>query len=437
MKKFVLVALALMLALPAVSFAGSATSRWDVTIGGFVKADFGWADQSQNGADYLFASRKDYADATPTVNENRSDRYGNTYMAAGETRLSLAIKGPDAGSAKTGAYIEGEFTGATGAASSYGLFRLRHAFMKMDWSNVSLLLGQTWDNWGVIFPDLLGRNEGVPMRRGVRAPQVRVTWNINPNFNWYIMAFQANAAAQGTWNSASDDFARSFMPAIASEFTWTTDKCGKIGNDQMLFALSGMVGQEKVTYKDAAAPGTWSDDKVNTWGTAFKGFIPIIPQKKNDKAMSLFLKGQITYGQNWRTFSQVGASAAPYDRDFGATSYDYVAPVAYGWYAQMGFYFTDKLWANFYYGMINNALSSNYQWNGLGSSAQVKQHQQYSGNLIYDWNPAVRLGLQYTYLTTEYAGFGTSNSDPCTAAPGLLRKHGNLNAVRAAAWYFF
>jgi hypothetical protein len=436
MKKFVLVALALMLALPAVSFAGSATSRWDVTIGGFVKADFGWADQGV-GADYTYASRYSYANpVTGVINENRTDRYNAVYMAAGETRLSLAIKGPDAWTAKTSAYIEGEFTGATGSASTYGLFRLRHAFMKMDWAKWSLLFGQTWDNWGVIFPDLLGRNEGVPMRRGVRAPQIRLTNTINPNWNWYIMLFQPNANAQGTWNGSTDDYARSNIPQIAGELTWQTDKCGKIGNDQLMLAVSGMVGAEKPTYKDPITPGTWSSaSNVTTWGAALKGFIPIIPEKKGDKSMSLFLKGQFLYGQNWRVFSQVGADAMPYDQDMTGPGVSYVAPTAYAWYAQMGFYFTDKLWANLYYGQVKNNLSYQYMW-ASGITNGIRTHQQWSANVIYDVNPAIRMGLQYTYMGTGYSGYGTSNSDPCTAT-GLLNPSGSLNSARFAAWYFF
>ncbi len=435
MKKLVLAALVLMLALPTVGFAGSVTSRWDVTIGGFVKADFGWADQGY-GADYTYASRYSYSNPlTGITNENRRDRYGATYMAAGETRLSMAIKGPDGWGAKTSAFIEGEFTGATGATDTYGLFRLRHAFMKMDWSKWSLLFGQTWENWGVIFPDLLGRNEANPNKKGVRAPQIRLTNTINPNWNWYIMLFQPNAASQGTWNAVGDDFARSYIPQIAAEVTWQTDKCGKVGKDKLLLALSGMVGQEKVTYKDPISVGTWSDDTVNTWAAAFKGFIPIIPEKKGDKSMSLFLKGQFLYGQNWRVFTSANSDAAAYDQDILVGGVDYVAPTAYAWYAQMGFYFTDKLWANLYYGQVKNNLSYRYLW-ASGVTNAIRTHQQMSANLIYDVNPAIRMGLQYTYLGTGYSGYGTSNSDPCTTT-GVLGRSGSLNTARFAAWYFF
>ena len=48
MKKFVVLFVAVMLALPAMSYAGSASSRWDLTIGGMVKVDIAYADQAQN-----------------------------------------------------------------------------------------------------------------------------------------------------------------------------------------------------------------------------------------------------------------------------------------------------------------------------------------------------------------------------------------------------
>jgi hypothetical protein len=48
MKKILVLFVAVMLALPAMSYAGSATSRWDLTIGGMVKFDVMWADQALN-----------------------------------------------------------------------------------------------------------------------------------------------------------------------------------------------------------------------------------------------------------------------------------------------------------------------------------------------------------------------------------------------------
>jgi hypothetical protein len=433
-RKSFMVALMLTLFFPASGFAAGATSRWDVTIGGFVKADFGWADQGQ-GADYTYASRYGYVNPPAAViNENLYDRYGSLYMAAGETRVSLAVKGPDAWAATTSAFVEGEFTGATGATDTYGLFRLRHAFMRMDWTRWSLLIGQTWDDWGVILPDLLGRIEASPTRKGTRAPQIRLTNRINADWNWYVMLYQPNADQQGTWNLSGDDFSRSNIPQMAAELTWLTDRCGRVGKDRLFLAVSGMTGREKLTYADPASPGRWADDGVNAWAAAFKGFIPLIPERAGDKSMSLFLKGQFLYGQNWRVFNTANADAAAYNQDLSAGA-SYVAPTAFAWYAQLGFYFTDRLWANIYYADMKNNLSYRYQWSS-GTSGTIRTFRQWSLNVIFDVNPAVRTGLQFSHIDTGYAGYGTSNSDPCTTT-GVLGRSGALNTARFAAWYFF
>jgi hypothetical protein len=118
MKRFIVFAVVALLTLPVVSFAGSATSKWDVTIGGYIKADFGYTTQSQGG-DYRTASRGSYSGY-----DNQADEYGNFFSAAGETRLNFLIKGPDGWGAKTIGFVEGEFRGTTGG-SNYGTFALR------------------------------------------------------------------------------------------------------------------------------------------------------------------------------------------------------------------------------------------------------------------------------------------------------------------------
>ena len=60
----------MLLAIPAMSYAGSATSRWDLTIGGMVKVDVSYADQSSN-QDLKVAERESGAGATSS-----RDKYG-------------------------------------------------------------------------------------------------------------------------------------------------------------------------------------------------------------------------------------------------------------------------------------------------------------------------------------------------------------------------
>ena len=52
-----------------------------------------------------------------------------------QSRLTGKITGPDAFGAKTSGQLEGEFFGT--ADSDVNGFRLRHAFVKLDWENTS------------------------------------------------------------------------------------------------------------------------------------------------------------------------------------------------------------------------------------------------------------------------------------------------------------
>jgi len=118
MKKTLVIMLALFLAIPAISYAGSATSRWDLTIGGNIKFDVGWSDQSgaQSGND-MWA--EGVADRNPASgNTQLYNKYGTQLWGAGETGINFFVKGPDTWGAKTHAFILGDFTGFWGAAQA-------------------------------------------------------------------------------------------------------------------------------------------------------------------------------------------------------------------------------------------------------------------------------------------------------------------------------
>ncbi|MGD0487120.1 MAG: hypothetical protein ABSB94_08000, partial [Syntrophorhabdales bacterium] len=119
MKKVLIVVFALLLAVPAMSFAGDATSRWDLTIGGYVKVDAGYDTQAPTnnveGLDQYYAQRNNYRGA-----ENSANASGAFAMAAGQTALNFLVHGPDAWGAKTSAFIQGNFTGQTTNNGSAG-----------------------------------------------------------------------------------------------------------------------------------------------------------------------------------------------------------------------------------------------------------------------------------------------------------------------------
>lgn len=462
MKKVLLVVLALLLAVPAVSFAGSATSRFDVTIGGMVKVDMGYNSQG-NAADTTVAQR-----ASTSSTKNILDEYDNSFMAAGETRLNFLVKGPDAWGAKTSAFIEGDFRGgaggaAAGAAASYGLFSLRHAFMKFDWPTSSLLIGQTWQSWGIL-PCfcLLGNNDLGPFLKGVREPQITYTQSFGKDWSLALSIFEPTNSMNSVGGSnLVNDYTRAGYPHLSAEALWKSDACGKIGPWMMQFGVGGFIGQEKVTYvtgtntRGGVVTGTtagvtgaqyatdFSDDKVTSWAASFKWYIPIIPEKKPDQmGGSLGLAGVVFRGQNMTRYAPFLTPAGPgsYDRDTTTTGNDYVAPAVWGGWGQLFYYLNDQWSVNFQYGTARATYSE------VVSAAfpfAWERVDHYIANLIYDVNPAIRLGLEGSYVTTRYAAplsVSTTTANGTSAGgtgSGIVKTDGHMWGARFAAYYFF
>ena len=430
MKKVIVVMLALFLAIPAITYAGSATSQYDVTIGGYVKFDMGYSNQNL-GPDLVSA-----APASLQGRQNVNDQYGNLFLYSGETRLNLLIKGPDAWGAKTGAFIEGDFRGASIGATA-GVFELRHAFMTFDWAQDQLLIGQTWNEWGMIFSGyVLGFNELTDVGKGARQPQVRWTHKWNKNWSNFIGVYSeyntTNAASAAA--SAQNSEARSLMPNFMGELKWQTDSCGKIGPWNTQLAFGGFYGQQRTAWVNYTGV-QYSDQTSNNWQMALKGFIPIIPEKKGNKAGAFAVTGAAFYGQ-------VGdASSAPYYTlnappvTTGATSVaggTVFVPKTYGGWGGLTYYITDAVFINGIYTTRTNNVS---QYQGVAGATTIRNNQGYIFNVMYDVNPAIRFGLEYSRYVTQFAGYAANAA--LTPATTINDSQGTVDTLRFGAYYFF
>jgi hypothetical protein len=88
------------------------------------------------------------------------------------TRLGIDIAGTPILGAKSSGKIEADFAGF---GTSFYVFRIRQAFMKLNWDKTELLVGQTWHPlFGSIAPSTFSANGGAPFQPFNRSPQVRV-----------------------------------------------------------------------------------------------------------------------------------------------------------------------------------------------------------------------------------------------------------------------
>ena len=93
-------------------------------------------------------------------------------MISVDTRLGIDLTGAPILGAKSSGKIEADFAGF---GTSYYVFRIRQAFMKLNWEKTELLVGQTWHPlFGSVVPTTFSANAGGPFQPFNRSPQVRV-----------------------------------------------------------------------------------------------------------------------------------------------------------------------------------------------------------------------------------------------------------------------
>lgn len=116
----------------------------------------------------------------------------NFNMLSIQSRLKGAISGPDAFGAKTSGVIEADFFGneTAGVFADVNGFRIRHAFVKMNWENTEILAGQYWHPMFIadVFPGVISFNTGSPFQPFSRNPQIRLTHNI-AGFSMILCAY--------------------------------------------------------------------------------------------------------------------------------------------------------------------------------------------------------------------------------------------------------
>lgn len=165
-------------AIISISIYAQEESNFGIKFGGFVKTDIIWDSRQtvdlREGHFLLFPKPELLDPAGNDINAKASFNFLSI-----QTRLRGDIKGPDALGAKTSGMIEAEFFG-TSDLDMNG-FRLRHAFVKLNWKTTELMVGQFWHPMFITscYPEVVSFNTGAPFTVFSRNPQVRLTQEFN------------------------------------------------------------------------------------------------------------------------------------------------------------------------------------------------------------------------------------------------------------------
>lgn len=259
-----------------------------VKIGGFVTAEAIYDSRKTVTAregDVLLYPTKESLD----VNGNDLNDRSELYMTAIHSRLSVGVSGFEAFGAKGTATIQGDF--ASTSNSTTGLFRLRHAFVKLNWEKDELLLGKFWHPMFITTcnPGVLAWNGAIPFNVLGRAPQIRYTRNLGDKGSVMLAALsEMDAKSTGPNGSSVEYIQQSGVPEFSAQVKYDVAKGLTLGATGVIKTLKPML----TDFDGVETDELLTSYQMNAWMTL-----------KTDK---LIWNVSGIYGQNLYNFVMLG-----------------------------------------------------------------------------------------------------------------------------------
>jgi hypothetical protein len=276
-------------------------NKFGIKFSGYVKNDFFFdsrqVESLREGHFLLYPLNVSYDKDSADANAQCS--FG---ILSIQSRLTGNITGPDALGAKTSGVIEAEFFGTSNA--DINGFRLRHAYVKLNWKNTELLFGQTWHPMFIssCFPEVVSFNTGAPFQPFARAPQIRLTQSFG-KFNLMVAAIEQRDFTSNGPDGASSKYLRnSAIPDMDLQlFYKKTDEA-----DQTEF-IAGAGADYKII-----KPRLMTAESYKTKET-IGGLSAMVYVKLKTKPITWKIEG--VYGQNLYDLTMLSGYACKYETD--------------------------------------------------------------------------------------------------------------------------
>ena len=309
MKKSIFVILIILIPVFAFSQDGKKEeNKLKLKLTGFVKNDFFWDSRqtvsAREGHFLLWPQAVD-----EDLDGNDINAKSNFNFLAVQSRISLGISGTEAFGAKISGKIEGDFFAQ--ANDNINLLRLRHAYVKMNWTNTELLFGQYWIPMFITgcFPGTVSFNTGVPMQPFGRNPQIRLTQKLGG------LKFIAVASSQRDYTSRGVDgvtgiyMRNSMLPELSAQIHFAKDKT----------ILAGIgASYKQIVPQIVTATGFATDETVSSINAI--AFLKV-------KTSPVTIKMEGVYGQNTPDVLGIGGFAVTEITDV-ARGYQSYSPIS-------------------------------------------------------------------------------------------------------------
>ncbi len=322
-------------------------------------------------------------------------------ITANQSRLGLKLNGPEYGTAKSNAQIEVDFF--EGGAENKARLMMRHAFLQMQWpdSDFSILAGQTTDVIQPLVPTTL--NYPVAWWAGdigYRRPQLRLTkgFDVSDSSKLTMQVAAARTIGDDTAFGNGDTGEDSGFPSLQGRVAYNFPVWG---GRNASFGVSGHWGEEEYDH-----PGGSED--VDSWSTGIDVQLPIASwlafsaEAWTGANLDAYLGG-VAQGITVESVDGGVISRGVNVKNFQGALLSIDEIESTGGWAQLAFGPFDR-WSFNLGGSIDDPKNSD-----LPNGARSRNGSVW-GNVLYDWNKSVRLGMELSYWETEYENQDTEDS---------------------------
>ncbi len=373
---------------------------------GFVRSDY-WMDSRTvvQAREALF----NFYPQNILLDQDGKDIYGDPVFnySAIATRFTVRMDGPDAFGARVWALVEADFTGVTNA--DINGFRLRHAYVQMEWERWGLMMGQYWHPLFAVevIPTVISLNTGVPFQPFIRNPLATLSYR-QGNSRWmFSLIGQRDNASDGPSGPTPEYLRTAARPN--AHLQWT----GFYRNTIVGLAVDYKVIRPRLQTQD----DRYTDESLGTFALMAYG---------SHKWDRWALKGKTIYGQNLSEHLLMGGYAESLTSEDGHMSYTPLNHLS--------------AWVNLLYGdRVRPGIFMGYNRN-LGAVDEV--HGQYFGRgsdiaYVYRLAPSVTFRSGSLELCTEFEYTAAAYGEP--DINGRVRQQKEVSNVRllfTAVYYF-
>lgn len=289
MKKALLTILLFIMAIAPVIAQSDGGDSFGIKVKGFVKTDF-MLDTRQTvtareGHFLLYPAAEALDVNGEDINEGT-----NLNMLSIQSRITGTITGPEFLGAKSSGVLEGAFFGHSNG--DINGFRLRHAFVKLDWENSTLIVGQYWHPMFITecFPGVVSFNTGVPFQPFSRNPQIRFVQKFDKLQLTLVAASQRDFASIGPAGGSSSYLRNAGLPILDANLKYVSEN----------LAVGAGINLKSLKPKLVTPLNYKSEEKVS--GVSFMGFIKFATD-------DITIKAEGVYGDNMTDLLMLGGYA--------------------------------------------------------------------------------------------------------------------------------